>query len=405
MPSLERAVERRQRLAALQAAPSGLLSSVQRRVPVRHRRRSAAGRRPPQIPASQSSLAAPRIRRRSPARAARRRRGGARQQAAARPSTCPGRREPAVRGERWRSRGGAATRPRSGGARGRDARVMARLAARRGGLRPELAGRVRRLWRGWRLGSPGAAGRPPWPSRARPRRWAATGTTARASRAPRACRCRPRCTRWPASQSRTRKRASRSRAPVSPVELGDGVHDAPAEHDGMAGRAVVDGAHGVVAVELVERARDHLRRDERLVAERDHDASASGERGHAARAARTAWPVLPVLADRRPRRRRRRRAAMISVRGVAEHDEHRSSAARASISSIAYSSSGRPRRSASCLVPPKRRPAPAARIRPGGHAMPSSMSSASASSEAIELPGSSRLTCGIAAFMPRVSGS
>ena len=40
-----------------------------------------------------------------------------------------------------------------------------------------------------------------------------------------------------------------------------------------------------------------------------------------------------------------------------------------------------------------------------GHATPSSIRSASASSEEIELPGSSRSTCGIAAFMPRVSGS
>ena len=39
------------------------------------------------------------------------------------------------------------------------------------------------------------------------------------------------------------------------------------------------------------------------------------------------------------------------------------------------------------------------------HAIPSSISVASVSSEAIELPGSSRSTCGIAAFMPRVSGS
>ena len=39
------------------------------------------------------------------------------------------------------------------------------------------------------------------------------------------------------------------------------------------------------------------------------------------------------------------------------------------------------------------------------HAMPSSMSSASSSSERSELPGSSRSTCGSAARMPRVSGS
>ena len=59
------------------------------------------------------------------------------------------------------------------------------------------------------------------------------------------------------------------------------------------------------------------------------------------------------------------------------------------IASTAYCSSGLPRRSASCLVcAPKRVPAPAARIRPGGvHAVPSSIRSASASSEAIELPG------------------
>ena len=37
--------------------------------------------------------------------------------------------------------------------------------------------------------------------------------------------------------------------------------------------------------------------------------------------------------------------------------------------------------------------------------IPSSMSVASASSDAIELPGSNLSTCGIAAFMPRVSGS
>ena len=39
------------------------------------------------------------------------------------------------------------------------------------------------------------------------------------------------------------------------------------------------------------------------------------------------------------------------------------------------------------------------------HVIPSSMSVASASSDAIELPGSNLSTCGIAAFMPRVSGS
>ena len=41
----------------------------------------------------------------------------------------------------------------------------------------------------------------------------------------------------------------------------------------------------------------------------------------------------------------------------------------------------------------------------GVHCVPSSIRSASVSSDAIELPGSRRSTCGIAAFMPRVSGS
>ena len=41
----------------------------------------------------------------------------------------------------------------------------------------------------------------------------------------------------------------------------------------------------------------------------------------------------------------------------------------------------------------------------GGHATDSSISSASASSEAIEFPGSRWSTCGSAARMPAVSGS
>ncbi len=66
--------------------------------------------------------------------------------------------------------------------------------------------------------------------------------------------------RWPASQLRTRKRASSSRAPVSPVEFADGVQHAAAEHDRVAGGAVVGHAHRVVArAEVVERAGDHLR--------------------------------------------------------------------------------------------------------------------------------------------------
>ena len=96
----------------------------------------------------------------------------------------------------------------------------------------------------------------------------------------------------------------------------------------------------------------------------------------------------------------------------------RSSAGTASIAASACSISGRPSSCASCLGPPKRRPSPAASTSPPISGLVSAAAAGgscrhaflhqrrpAASSEAIELPGSRRSTCGIAACMPRVSGA
>ena len=168
---------------------------------------------------------------------------------------------------------------------------------------------------------------------------------------------------------------------------------------------------------VVEHAGDHLGADERLVAERDDRGLDLAERGDAG-LQRGGLAVGPAVADDDVG------AAEVDLLadgvGVGAEDDHDRVEidGTASIARTACSSSGRPSSTATCLAPPKRLPSPAASTMPpisgsvsaarrrAGHAgTPSSISSASASRDASELPGMRWSTCGSAACMPRVSGS
>ena len=172
---------------------------------------------------------------------------------------------------------------------------------------------------------------------------------------------------WPHSMSYAPMRAqhvARAHVAVQRVELGK---VGAAEHDRVAGLAAVRGARAasrpVLGGEAGE-ARDDLRRDARLVAERDeHRLGLAAQRAHAA-AQRGRLALLPAPGSRPAPSSRGRRPRGSPRRAAPSTTTTRSIAGSASIARSACSSSGRPSSSASCLGAPKRAAAPAARTSP-----------------------------------------
>ncbi len=171
-----------------------------------------------------------------------------------------------------------------------------------------------------------------------------------------------------------------------------------------------------MAAPVVEHPGDRLRADERLVGERDDGGVDLAERCRA-RAQRGRLAVGPVGTDDDVG------AAQVGLladavgvraehdddgieRGHGEHRRQRVLDQRATVEPGQLLGAAE----AAALARGEDDPADLglglSGARRAGHAgTPSSIRSASASSEAIELPGSRRSTCGIAACIPRVSGA
>ena len=169
----------------------------------------------------------------------------------------------------------------------------------------------------------------------------------------------------------------------------------------MAGRAAVRRAHGVLVAAGGQQRVDRRRRQPGLIAEHDEHRVGVRERRQPA-AQRRRLPLLPVGADHGGG------AVEVGARPdlvgrVPEHDHARRHRGHRGERVLEQRPPAQRRELLGGAEPP-----PGARgqhERGGRHSRPDSISSASASSEAIEFPGSRWSTCGSAACMPRVSGS
>ena len=234
----------------------------------------------------------------------------------------------------------------------------------------------------------------------------------------RGCRCRSARRRCPASHGEHARTLEQGARALVALELGARWSSSRrSSTHGMPGRAVVDGPHRALPSQVVERAGDHLRRDERLVAERDRPRRRPRRARPRPRAQRRRLPVRP--SSRTPTGSAPLqvdlRADLVGAR--AEHDDDRLDRGHGEHRAERRARAAAARRSrASCLGPPKRVPSPAARtirrLRLGSAAMatghagtPSSSSSASVLERRDRVAGQQWSTCGSAACIPRVSGS